>query len=361
MCWVGAATRSPPCSRPVPCSRSRHALGRCHALGGPVGRERGEELGCHVLDILLVDGHAGPQLSEGLGGDGRRDRIEDRGDGIGPALDAGQEVVAHDRREVLGWLGIEVVVQHDPAIHRDDGLGGAEPGHIDGVALEGTGHLRAARRQQLQLSRRPGDAVLLERAAAEIALLALGRQTKGQLVGHRRQITDRAEAQLIGGVTANDGRVGILASGDGQDGGVDAGDVERPLQAFTVGLAVAGDLDRRQLGVVSAQHPEAQARADIFGHQVDLARGEGLVANLAGADGHEAIDPEACGLERLGVHLRDQLGLVEAVRADPYGGLVLGRDDGAPTRRPDDRERSQDRRPEGESAGLPHGFLLFLR
>ncbi len=102
---------------------------------------------------------------------------------------------------------------------------------------------------------------------------------------------------------------------------------------------------------------EAESRADVLGDEIDLARVEGLDPCLARADPQLTIDAEAGSFERLAVDLRHELRFVEPIRADAHGGLILCRDDGAPTRRPDDRHRCQDRRPEGESAVVPHGYL----
>ena len=356
MCWVGAATRSPPCSRPVPCSR-RCQLGRCSS-GKRGARKSAATASISSWSMAMRE----LELGQDLGGDRRGDGVENRAQRIRTAIDLGQQVIAHHRCKVLGRLRVEVVVQHDPAIGGDDRLGRAEPGHVDGIALERRRHLGAAGGKRQHVGRRPCDAVgVLERTLAEGSALALGRQAEGKLIRHRGQVAHLGQAELLGRVRPHDGHVGVLAAADTEHGGIHAQQVECLLEVGPVGLTIVRDFDGRDLGILGALDPEAETGADILGHQVDLVRRKGLVANLAGAEGKQALDPEALGLERLGVDLGHQLGLVEAVRADPYGGLVLGRDERAPTRRPDDRERSQDRRPEGESAGLPHGFLLFLR
>ncbi len=87
------------------------------------------------------------------------DRVEDGSEGIRAAVHLGQEVVADDGHEVARRLRLEIVLEHEPAVLGDDRLRGAEPGDVDGVALQRAGHLGTARRQQLELRGRPGDAV----------------------------------------------------------------------------------------------------------------------------------------------------------------------------------------------------------
>ena len=68
-------------------------------------------------------------------------------------VDEDQLLVADDGHEVAGRLGLEVIVQHDPVVLRDDRLCRAQPGDVDGIAREGAGDLRTAGRQRLEVGR----------------------------------------------------------------------------------------------------------------------------------------------------------------------------------------------------------------
>ena len=92
------------------------------------------------------------------------------------------------------------------------------------------------------------------------------------------------------------------------------------------------------------------------GLQVDLAALEGGGGDLAGAEADAgAVDGVAVGLERLGVDLGHDPGFVEAVGAD------LDRVGLLPPPSRAGAEQHQHRRPEGEHADQPHGYLLLSR
>src|SRR4029078_6365019 len=59
----------------------------------------------------------------------------------------GEEVVADERRDVVGRLGLLVVLKQDEVVHDDVRLGGAELPDINRLADEGPGHWGAARRE----------------------------------------------------------------------------------------------------------------------------------------------------------------------------------------------------------------------
>ena len=65
--------------------------------------------------------------------------------------DLGEVVVADDRGDVLGRLGVLVVLEHDEAELGDGRLGRAQLGEVDGLALEGLGDRGVAGGERLAL------------------------------------------------------------------------------------------------------------------------------------------------------------------------------------------------------------------
>ena len=100
----------------------------------------------------------------------------------GRRVDLGEVVVTDDRGDVLGRLGLVVVLEGDEAELGDCRLGRAELGHVDRLAVEGLRHRHVAGAERRALLRRIVDAVLLERALAERVRVAVRREAPLELV-----------------------------------------------------------------------------------------------------------------------------------------------------------------------------------
>ena len=118
-------------------------MGRLGAQQPLVGQPLLGDLG----DVLVVDPDLHAELGELVGRHLGRGVIQDGREG--GRIDLGEVVVPDDRRDVLGRLGLQVVVEDDEAELGDGRLGRAEPGQVDRVALERLGDRDIARGERL--------------------------------------------------------------------------------------------------------------------------------------------------------------------------------------------------------------------
>ena len=137
-----------------------------------------------------------------------------------------------------------------------------------------------------------------------------------------------------------------------RDHGVDRSLVARAVEAAIAAAGPAGD-DPCEITVLLTS--DAQIR-ELNGKWRGQERPTNVLSFPLAADG---TPPGGLLLLGYATRIAYELGLVPAIRAHDEDRIILRAHDCAPTRRSDQRDRGQDRRPEGESAVNPHGFLLF--
>ena len=173
-----------------------------------------------------------------------------------------EQVVADERREIVGRLRQLVVLEDDPAVDRDVGLRRAQLGDVDGLALEGLGHRRVASGQL----GRAGDVDsvgVLERLAADRVGRAVGRHAELELVGDRGEVA----------------HLGQACTGRPSPGGRRTRSGRRPASSWRtvipppLPLSTAWSAARLTFRIagLGARVVEGEAAADVFGLEVELA------------------------------------------------------------------------------------------
>src|SRR4029077_7919013 len=216
-----------------------------------------------------------------------------------------QEVVPHDRRDVVGQLQLLVVIEQHEVVDRDGRVRREQQADVDLAALERRDRERSARVEGLEILE--VDAVrALQSGRAERPGRALRRSAEDQLAPDRREVGQLRELVLVrGGLRDHEA---VL---------VDGRRVVEDRQALGVELLLERGRGRLRVGRAGrVLVHEREERGQVVGLEVDLAAGEGREDDLPGPEVELPGDRVPVRLQHLGVQLTEDELLAEVRGAD---------------------------------------------
>src|SRR5437762_3161608 len=269
-----------------------------------------EPRGRDSLAVSLVDGDLLVHVVQLALRELRADRVQETLDRAVVLL---KERVSHDRRDVVRELQVLVVIEKDEALGDDARVTREEEPDVDLLALERRDRQRATRVERLEIFE--GDPVgVLEAELAERPRRALGGPAEHQCVADRCEVTELLQVLRTGCVLCHDEAVLIGRRREVEDG--EGLRIECFLKPGLGLLRIGG-----RLGDLAVLVHEGEERREVLGVDVDLARLDGRLDDLAVPEVELPGDRVAVRFEYLAVQLAERELLVEVRGPDRDRGL----------------------------------------
>src|SRR6267143_2437805 len=280
--------------------------------------------------VGFVDGHLLVHVVELALRELRADRVQESLDRAVVLL---KERVAHDRRDVVGELQVLVVIEEDEVLRDDAGVTREKQSNVDLLPFERGDRERAACVERLEVLER--DAInVLQTERAERARRTLRRSAEHHRAGDRHKVAELLQILRAGGGLRHDEAVlvgGRSVVKDGEALGIKRL-LETGLRLFRI---------RRWLGDLAVLVDACQECREVPGVDVDLARLNGRLNDLAVPQVELSRDGVAVGFQALAVELTEGELLVEVRGTDDDRGLGPAAGSGAATGGRHDRSRDE--------------------
>src|SRR5712691_250062 len=299
-------TRRPRSRRPFPtprrrlrCEARRRAWSRAWLLDEalllqPRGRD--------VLAVLLIDGDLLVHIVQLRLGQLRADRVQEPLDRAVVLL---QQSVAGDRRDVVSELQVLVVVEKDEVLRHDARVAREEKSDVDLLAFERGHGERAASIERFEvLKGQPVNVLEPGEAKGPLRAGALRRAAENHVLRERREVADLLE--VLGGRRVLRYDEPVLVGGRRVIQHGEALRLERLLEAGLSFFRIGG-----WLGDLAVLVDEGEKGRQILGVDVDLARFDRRLDDLATSEVELPRDLVSVRLEDLAVELAQRDLLVE--------------------------------------------------